>query len=191
MSLAGALADARKSATRLYINNFADKGRQNVIDTLLGRLVSQRPVQLYDPINEYVSNELGRQAEGYTSFASILIWAGTFNLNGKGRGFNEDLSAWICPPLIENQSSPEIVAVGFQEIVELSPQQIMNTDPARRLEWELAVTRTLNDNAKKRGADEYVLLRSGQLVGAALMIFVRLGVLGSIKNVEGAVKKTG
>lgn len=31
MSLAGAIADARKSATRLYINNFADKGRQNTI----------------------------------------------------------------------------------------------------------------------------------------------------------------
>lgn len=35
MSLAGAIADARKSATRLYINNFADKGRQNTIDLLL------------------------------------------------------------------------------------------------------------------------------------------------------------
>ena len=35
MSLAGALADARKSATRVYINNFVDKGRQNTIDILL------------------------------------------------------------------------------------------------------------------------------------------------------------
>lgn len=35
MSLAGAIADARKSATRMYINNFADKGRQNTIDILL------------------------------------------------------------------------------------------------------------------------------------------------------------
>ena len=35
MSLAGALADARKSATRLYVNNFADKGRQTTIDILL------------------------------------------------------------------------------------------------------------------------------------------------------------
>jgi len=40
MSLAGALADARKSATRIYINNFADKGRQNTIDMLLVSLVS-------------------------------------------------------------------------------------------------------------------------------------------------------
>ena len=35
MSLAGAIADARKSATRIYINNFTDKGRQNTIDMLL------------------------------------------------------------------------------------------------------------------------------------------------------------
>lgn len=37
MSLAGAIADARKSATRMYMNNFADKGRQNTIDILLVR----------------------------------------------------------------------------------------------------------------------------------------------------------
>lgn len=35
MSLSGAIADARKSATRMYINNFVDKGRQNTIDLLL------------------------------------------------------------------------------------------------------------------------------------------------------------
>lgn len=35
MSLAGAIADARKSAARIYINNFADRGRQNTIDMLL------------------------------------------------------------------------------------------------------------------------------------------------------------
>ena len=80
MSLAGALADARKSATRMYINNFADKGRQNTIDLLLvslcmklslicgitalklkGRLVDQSPVYLYDPINDYVTAELGKR----------------------------------------------------------------------------------------------------------------------------------
>lgn len=44
MSLAGAIADARKSAQRMYINNFADKGRQNTIDMLLVR-VSCCPTQ--------------------------------------------------------------------------------------------------------------------------------------------------
>lgn len=37
MSFAGTLADARKSATRLYINKFEDKGRQNTMDMLLVR----------------------------------------------------------------------------------------------------------------------------------------------------------
>src|SRR3954454_23482326 len=51
MSLAGAIADARKTATRLYVNNFADKARQNTLDMLLGRIYGQIPVVLYDPIN--------------------------------------------------------------------------------------------------------------------------------------------
>ncbi len=48
MSLAGAFADARKSATRMYINNFADKGRQNTIDMLLvcNPLYSAQPTSI-------------------------------------------------------------------------------------------------------------------------------------------------
>lgn len=78
MSLAGAIADARKSAARMYINNFTDKGRQNIIDMLLvisinnntslseaesqqGRLISQSAVHLYDPINDYVNAELKKR----------------------------------------------------------------------------------------------------------------------------------
>lgn len=101
----------------------------------------------------------------------------------------EGLSAWLCPKLRLSQQNPEIVAVGFQEIVELSPQQIMSTDPVERQAWEKAVGATLNENARNNSSEEYVLVRSGQLVGAALMIFVKAGVLKRIKNVEGGVKK--
>lgn len=81
--------------------------------------------------------------------------------------------------------------MGFQEIVELSPQQIMNSDPSRKQLWEKAVKRTLDNHARKTGGEKYILLRSGQLVGAALCIFVRGSVLQHIKNVEGSVRKTG
>ena len=191
MSLAGALADARKSATRLYMTNFVDKGRQAIVDTLLGRLVDQLPVNIWDPINDFVSSELSKRVDQFARLESIVIWTGTFNLNGKGKGTGEDLSAWLFPQPCNTAELPHIVTVGFQEIVELSPQQIMSTDPARRLEWELAVSRTLNNRAVQLCAEDYVLLRSGQLVGAALMIFVKRSVLPSIKNVEGSVKKTG
>lgn len=118
-------------------------------------------------------------------------WAGSFNLNGRTSGIEEDLSIWLCPDLEKSQQHPEIVVVGFQEIVELSPQQIMNSDPARKQEWERVVRRTLNKHIRAADSDRYVLLRSGQLVGAALCVFVRSSVLHKIKNVEGSVKKTG
>jgi inositol-1,4,5-trisphosphate 5-phosphatase len=189
MSIAGALADARKSATRMYINNFADKGRQNTIDMLLGRLIGQVPVHLYDPLNDYVVTELSRREKEYLETEMINIFVGTFNLNGKTNGINSDLSPWLCPDVDASQQCPEIVAIGFQEIVELSPQQIMSTDPDRREAWEEAVRLCLNRNAEKHGKDEYVIVRGGQLVGASLSVFVRSDCLKHIKHVEGALKK--
>ncbi|EJT72835.1 synaptojanin 2 [Gaeumannomyces tritici R3-111a-1] len=190
MSLAGAIADARKSATRLYINNFADKARQNTIDVLLGRIYGQTPVVLYDPISDYVAAELSKRNAQFSTSKTIKILVGTFNLNGRTEGIQDDLSAWLRPPEL-GSDQPDIVAVGFQEIVELSPQQIMNSDPRVKQLWENAVKNTLNLNAAKEGREKYLLLRSGQLVGAALCIFVKASALKSIKNVEGSVKKTG
>jgi hypothetical protein len=112
-------------------------------------------------------------------------------LNGRTSGIDKDLSAWLTPDVESSQRGPEIVAVGFQEIVELSPQQIMNSDPTRKRAWEKAVRSTLNRQARAAGSEHYVLLRSGQLVGAALCIFVKSSSLRLIKNVEGSVKKTG
>ncbi|KAI9831266.1 MAG: inositol polyphosphate 5-phosphatase [Phylliscum demangeonii] len=190
MSLAGALADARKSATRMYINNFADKGRQNLMDLLLGRLVGQLPVHLYDPINDFVNVELNKRAAEYSAPRPATILVGTFNLNGRMEGLHEDLSCWLCPTG-RHGPEPDLVAVGFQEIVELSPQHIMSADPTVRQLWEVAVKKTLDEQAKRRGTEEYVLLRSGQLVGAALMVFVKSSALAHIKQVEGSVKKVG
>lgn len=184
-------SDMRKSAERVIQNNFIDPNRQKIIDLLLGRLMGQIPVHLYDPINDYVTAELGRRASEYTSSRTINIWVGTFNLNGKTVGMSEDLSPWLCPNVENALQMPEIMAVAFQEIVELSPQQILQTDPHRRQQWEEVVRVTLNKKAAALGSEDYIMLRGGQLVGASLSIFVKVNVLPYIKNVEGAVKKTG
>ena len=110
-------------------------------------------------------------------------------MNGRSSGVKEDLAAWLWPDIHRLQQHPGIVAVGFQEIVELSPQQIMSTNPLRLQAWENTVRRTLNDNVHKHSSEQYILLRSGQLVGAALMIFVKAGILHNIKHVEGGLKK--
>ncbi|KAI5287428.1 inositol polyphosphate 5-phosphatase [Ascosphaera aggregata] len=67
----------------------------------------------------------------------------------------------------------------------------MSTDPSNRRIWEDAVIRTLNQRSSERSTAKYVLLRSEQLVGAALLLFVKEDLLRHIKNVEGSDKKTG
>ncbi|CAG7918182.1 unnamed protein product [Penicillium olsonii] len=191
MSLAGALADARKSATRLYVNNFTDKARQQTIDLLLGRLTNQLPVYLFDPLNDLVLEELNRRTSEYSSCRQVRFWVGTFNVNGRDEGPGTDLTPWLFPEADGSEEDPAVFVVGFQEIVSLSPQQIMSTDPSTRKVWERSVHECLNTHSKRKGTGKYVHLRSGQLVGAAVLLFVKEDALKHIKNVEGSVKKTG
>lgn len=65
--------------------------------------------------------------------------------------------------------------------------QIMATDSNKRLVWEDVLLKTINAGSQQ----QYVLLKSGQLVGAALCIFVRADLVSHIRNVDGAIKKTG
>ncbi|EEP82942.1 conserved hypothetical protein [Uncinocarpus reesii 1704] len=191
MSLAGAIADARKSVTRLYFNNFTDNAKQNTIDILLGALTGQAAVHLYDPVNDLVRAELTGRSTEFSSKKVIRVWTGTFNVNGRPYDITENLGVWLHAHLSKTSEEPTLLAVGFQEIVELSPQQIMSTDPASRKVWEEAVKKALDEETSRRGTNEYILLRSGQLVGAALLLFVKKDALKEIKNVEGSVKKTG
>ncbi|KAK9451468.1 SacI homology domain-containing protein [Limtongia smithiae] len=182
MSIAGAIADATKSVSRMYINNFVDKGRQNTIDMLLGRLEGQMRVVLHDPINDYVMAELNRRKHEFTSTREISIFVGTFNLNGFL--YDRDLSPWLFPE-DSGIEQPDLVIVAFQEIVELTASQILNADPAKREYWERRVSKCLEERGN------YVLLRSAQLVGTALLMYVKSTEVRHVKNINGAMQKTG
>jgi hypothetical protein len=57
-----------------------------------------------------------------------------------------------------------------------------------RTVWEQQIERTLNAN-RSNDVTKYVLLRSNQLVGAALIIFVKASIVETIRNVETSIKK--
>jgi hypothetical protein len=66
--------------------------------------------------------------------------------------------------------------------------QIMATDNSKRQVWEEVLLRNINSQQPQ---SPYILLKSGQLVGAALCVFVRADYAANIRNVDGAIKKTG
>lgn len=183
-TLAGLMDDAKKSATRFYQNNFQDKYKQEVIDLLLGKLGDRSEIRLFNPIREAVMQSLQSRFSEFAKIVSLKTHVATWNVNGK-QPQGESLLPWLT--FDSNSSLADIYIVGFQEIVELSPQQMMATDNSKRLGWEELLLKTLNSVS----GSNFVLLRSGQLVGAALIILVRAPLAANIRNVDIATKKTG
>ncbi|KAK9894329.1 DNase I-like protein [Cystobasidium minutum MCA 4210] len=184
-TFAGALSDATKSVSRMYISNFVDKGKQMAIDALLGNLAGQQKVVVVDPIRDSVESALRHRESEYSSKTSCAIFCGTFNVNGKSPG-QESYLPWLFP---DTGYEPDIIALGFQELVELSPQQIMATDPEKLKRWEAFITKEIASRPKAKST--YVLLRSEQLVGTCLIVFMKNEIANNIRNVEAATKKTG
>ncbi|KIJ23305.1 hypothetical protein M422DRAFT_276146 [Sphaerobolus stellatus SS14] len=88
-----------------------------------------------------------------------------------------------------NSPEPDLFVLGFQEIVPLTAQQILQTDPTKKQMWESILLDTLARRSNKKA--DYVILRSEQLVGTALIILVKSNLVANIRNVEGTTKKTG
>lgn len=63
----------------------------------------------------------------------------------------------------------------------------MATDSSKRLVWEDLLLKSINSLS----SHSYVLVQSGQLVGAALTVFIRSDFAPHTRNVEMAIKKTG
>lgn len=182
MGFAGALSDATKSISRIYINNFVDKGKQQLTDTLLGKISSQRQVLIYDPITEYINEKLANYESKFTSYDNITIFTGTFNLAGANN--NKNLTEWLFP---DEGFSPDMFIVGFQEVVELNASNILKNDGSVGQYWTKEVETTI----KKNSNDSYVLLRSEFMSSILLLLFVKSEHVSKVTEVEGKSKKTG
>ncbi|KAG8890530.1 inositol polyphosphate 5-phosphatase [Tulasnella sp. 332] len=184
-TLAGVLSDATKSISRAYINNFQDSAKQSAIDLLLGNFSNQTQVLIYDPVHNSVRAALVERISEYSTRQTATIFIGTYNLNGKPP--SESLLPWLFPSTID--AEPDIIVLGFQEIVPLNAQQIIQTDPAKKLEWERHIMYTLENRDNPQA--NYLILRSEQLVGTALLVIVKSELTKVIRNVEASSRKTG
>ncbi|CAB5203063.1 unnamed protein product [Rhizophagus irregularis] len=187
LTWSGVIGDATKTVNRFYINNFQDKSKQEVIDLLLGKLMYQKVIEIHDPVHELVLEDMHKRVNDFSSKSTINIFVGSINLNGCLPS-GESLSPWLFA-FDSHEPEPDLFVIGFQEIVELIPQQIVSADPEKLRIWEKEISDTLNNRPNKRSS--YVILRSGQLVGTALVIYARADIVSNIRNVEYIMKKTG
>ena len=115
------------------------------------------------------------------------MFLGTWNVNAKGK--DESLDEWICSDWgQDNRYAPDIVAVGFQEIVDLNAVNVAmeNKTTQRSQYWVDRLRATLNaphrtqSNPQERG---YALLMQRSMVGLLVCVFVKAPHRGRVKAV--------
>ena len=92
-------------------------------------------------------------------------------MNAKGK--DEPLDDWICADW-GTTGQPDIVAVGFQEIVDLNAVNVAvdNKTQQRSAFWVDRIQTTLNGNNQTPN-DPYVLLQQKSMVGLLICVFVQ------------------
>lgn len=178
----------KSNFTKKYLSGYVEtKPNEMAMLKLLGRLQDQESVSLHNPIHDYVQRELNKRFKEFSSFRDISIYSSTFNVNGQC--FDGDITEWIFPAShYKIEKSYDLVFIGFQEIVELTAGQMVNTNSGNLTIWEKKIKQCLNDKFQNV---KYITHWSGQIGGMALILFVKEVEIKHISNIESAFKKTG
>ncbi|PIS57463.1 hypothetical protein CJI97_000505 [Candidozyma auris] len=178
----------KASLTKKYHTVVGDvRSNETAMRKLLGRLHDQETVRLYNPLHQYISCQMMKRASEYSYKRDIKIFATTFNVNGCLCDA-KSLKNWFFPP-ITSKETYDIVFIGFQEIVELTPGKMINSRSENLAEWETKIKKVLEEESFDKS--KYITLWSGQMGGIALLLYIKIGQIAQVSNVESAVRKTG
>ncbi|UJR35353.1 hypothetical protein I4U23_028111 [Adineta vaga] len=161
-----------------------------------------------------ILTEMFKTRRNYIRKEEIRISVGTWNINGdKNPALEHEypsiLDAWILNGA-ENMSSdlrktnaietkgfvandykksmPSILAIGFQEICDLTATNMVWQSSVNATRW---VDNVQNHFKRAYPNDEYILLGNDQLVGVCLAIFIRRDLAPFVKNIAVDSVKTG
>ena len=83
------------------------------------------------------------------------MFCGTWNVNGKAPA--DDISSWLCSLRQDDGSLPDLLAIGFQEIVDLNAANVVvgAASDKRSAKWEAHIAATLAEH----GGEEFKLVR--------------------------------
>mmetsp|Transcript_32528 Transcript_32528/g.78943 ORF Transcript_32528/g.78943 Transcript_32528/m.78943 type:complete len:811 (+) Transcript_32528:49-2481(+) len=139
-----------------------------------GRLVNKEAMTKIR--DAWVYKRVRSRVREFTSYRQALCFVGTWNVNAKGK--EESLDEWICADWGQNgQYAPDVVAVGFQEIVDLNAVNVAvdNKTQQRSQFWVERLNATLNSPSRTQNDPNrgYVLMMQRSMVGLLICLFVK------------------
>jgi len=189
-TLAGMLDDGLKSVTRFYINTFKDSDNQVAVDLFLGKI--EELVDEEQPAEDtWVKEKMRDRISEYTTVNGHNVFIATYNCNAKPPPFSDGKFAIdeLLDPVRTSFDDIDIWVFGFQEIVDLNVgQTLWSTDTSNPAAWESALANRLNDLRK---SNRVVLLRSAQLVGIHVAVFVAERELQHFRDLNVETVKVG
>lgn len=133
----------------------------------------------------WISKQIKAKSSEFTQYRFVRMFLGTWNVNAKGKDVS--LESWLCSDWGANgEYSPDIVAVGFQEMVDLNAVNVAvdNKSSQRSNQWVERIKVTLNNKTSKKGSStSFYLLGQKYLVGLLLCVFVKTKHRNRVKNV--------
>ena len=192
---------------RFIQNNFEDDFKQKCFNNLLQIFVKKHSltnVNLFEdkflnPIYLKDSNSDSTLDYVVTDISDLTIYIATWNSAGieifRDSQFNIEDLLYPKKSKIKNPL-PDIYCICFQEIVELNTANILFKSNSTTVDgWKSMIQDSLNNISKKYGDkesnDEYVLIKTLELVGILMVILVKRKYFSSIKNIDYSITKTG
>eukprot|EP00536_Pseudo-nitzschia_multiseries_P005680 jgi/Psemu1/324006/estExt_fgenesh1_pg.C_1090014 len=135
----------------------------------------------------WVNQRVRERVREFTEYRQSNIFVGTWNVNAKGK--DESLQEWICGDAYRHNLMPDVVAVGFQEIVDLNAVNVTvsNKTEQRSQYWSNRLLATLNPTRDRNGhplKPQYSLVEQRSLVGLLVCLFVRVQHLPRCKAIR-------
>uniref|UniRef100_A0A7S2VYZ6 Rho-GAP domain-containing protein n=1 Tax=Eucampia antarctica TaxID=49252 RepID=A0A7S2VYZ6_9STRA len=142
----------------------------------------------------WIYKQIRARQDEFTQYKQARIFFGTWNVNAKGK--DESLESWLCKDWGKNgEYAPDIVAVGFQEMVDLNAVNVTvdKNSLQRTQHWQERILETLNSkkNANNDPMRAYKSLEQKFLVGLLLCVYVKAQHRQRVKYIIGTTVSVG
>ena len=123
----------------------------------------------------WIYKQIRSRQDEFTQYKQGRVFLGTWNVNAKGKA-DENIASWLCADWPQF-GQPDIVVVGFQEMVDLNAVNVAveNKSATRSQFWIEKIRSTLNSRQYTQGdpGRAYTELASKFLVGLLVCVFVK------------------
>eukprot|EP00611_Tribonema_gayanum_P020863 TRINITY_DN389_c1_g2_i1.p1 TRINITY_DN389_c1_g2~~TRINITY_DN389_c1_g2_i1.p1 ORF type:complete len:728 (+),score=235.71 TRINITY_DN389_c1_g2_i1:124-2307(+) len=127
---------------------------------------------------------------------SLRIFAGTWNIAGEMLSTAEDLEEWLGVEVCPGESPPDLFAIGFQEVIDLSAGNVVadsfldNQSRTNARRWLELIENYLDIYGKRHGV-KYRQLSHKRLLGTYIVVMAEASLACRVTDVQRAHVATG